>query len=155
MVMLIYVNQPQALQKKTNEWITTTHKESQVEVISYFFHTPVCLNCIAIVVQEHEKKMVLLNTKNNQGLTSWDDGMDILEQHQVVCTMKLWYQKLFMGNYKEGEVLKLLPQKLEYVYIIVNIFVNTQSILKIIASKCNVFNGLCLCKKNITTMFKL
>ena len=41
----------------------------------------------------------------------------------------------------------VLPHKLEYVYIIVNIFVNMQSILKIIAAKCNVFNGLCLCKK--------
>ena len=52
-----------------------------------------------------------------------------------------------MGNFKEGGVLMVLPQKLEYVYIIVNIFVNTQSILKIIASKCNVFNGLCLFKE--------
>ena len=43
----------------------------------------------------------------------------------------------------------VLPQKLEYVYIIVNIFVNTQLILKIIASKCNVFNGLCLCRKTL------
>ena len=75
--------------------------------------------------------------------------MDILEQHQVLCTMKLWYQKIFMGNFKEGGVLMVLPQKLEYVYIIVNIFVNTQSILKILASKYDVFNGLCLCKKTL------
>ena len=33
--------------------------------------------------------------------------------------MKLWYQKIYMGNPNEGGV---LPQKLEYVYIIVNIF---------------------------------
>ena len=38
----------------------------------------------------------------------------------------------------------VLPQKLDNVFIIVNIFVNTQSILKIIVSTCNVFNGLCL-----------
>ena len=40
----------------------------------------------------------------------------------------------------------VLPKNLEYVYIIVNIFVNTQSILKILVSKRNGFNGLCLCK---------
>ena len=107
----------------------------------------------SLIVQEHEfENLVSFNTKSNQGLTSWDDGMDIQEQHQVVCrpTMKLWYQKIFMGNFKEGGVLMVLPQKLEYVglYIIVNIFVNTQSILKIIASKCNVFKGSCLCKKH-------
>ena len=28
--------------------------------------------------------------------------MDILEQHQVVCTMKLWYQIIFMGDFKQG-----------------------------------------------------
>ena len=39
-------------------------------------------------------------------------------------------------------------------YIIFNIFVNRQSILMIIASKCNVFNGLCLCK-TLQTMLKL
>ena len=39
--------------------------------------------------------------------------------------------------------------------IIVNIFVNTQSILKILASTCNGFSGLCLCKKNITTNFEV
>ena len=43
----------------------------------------------------------------------------------------------------------VLPQELEYVYILVNIFVNTQSILKVIVLKCNVFNGLCLCKKKL------
>ena len=43
----------------------------------------------------------------------------------------------------------ILPHKLDYVYIIGNIFVNTQSILKIIASKCNVFNDLCLCEKTL------
>ena len=47
----------------------------------------------------------------------------------------------------------VLPQKLKYVYIIVNIFVNTQSILKILVSNYNVFNGLYFCK-NITTMFR-
>ena len=31
-------------------------------------------------------------------------------------------------------------EKMKYVYIIGNIFVNTQSILKILAPKCNVFN---------------
>ena len=75
--------------------------------------------------------------------------MNILEQHQVVCTIKLWYQKLFMGNFKVEGVLMVLPQKLEYVHIIINIFVNTKSIFKIIASKCNVFNGLCLCEKTL------
>ena len=90
-----------------------------------------------IIVQEHElENLVSFNTKSNQGLTSWDDGMDILKQHQVVCTIKLWYQARFMGHFKEGGgVLMVLPQKLEYVYIIANIFVNTQSILKILASK--------------------
>ena len=82
-------------------------------------------------------------------MTIWNDGMDILEQHQVVCTMKLWYQKVFMGNFKEGGCIDGITSKLEYVYIIVNIFVNTRIILKIIASKCNVFNGLCLCKKTL------
>ena len=58
-----------------------------------------------------------------------------------------------MGNFKTGGALMVLPQKLKYVYIIVNIFANTQSILKILASKRNVFNGLYLCT-NITTMFR-
>ena len=45
------------------------------------------------IVQEDEfENLVLFNTKSNQGLTIWDDGMSILEEHQVVCTMKLWYQ---------------------------------------------------------------
>ena len=44
-----------------------------------------------IIVQEHEfENLVSFNTKSNQGLTSWDDGMNILAQHQV------------MGNFKEG-----------------------------------------------------
>ena len=43
--------------------------------------------------------------------------MVILQQHQVVCTIKLWYRKIFMGNFKEGGVLMVLPQKLDYVYI--------------------------------------
>ena len=53
-----------------------------------------------------------------------------------------------MGNVKEGGVLMVLPQKLEYVYRIVNIFVNTQSMLKILASKRNNINGLFPCKKH-------
>ena len=28
--------------------------------------------------------------------------MNILEQHQVVCTIKLGYKKIFKGNFKEG-----------------------------------------------------
>ena len=36
----------------------------------------------------------------------------------------------------------VLPKKFEYLYRIVNIFVNMQSILKILASKYNGFNGL-------------
>ena len=45
------------------------------------------------IVQEHEfGNLVSFNTKSNQGLTIWDDGMNILEQHQAVCTIKLWYQ---------------------------------------------------------------
>ena len=92
-----------------------------------------------IIVQEHEfENLVSFNTKSNQGLTSWDDGMDILAQHQVMCTMKLWYQNIVMGNFKEGGFIDGITLKLECVYIIVNIFVNTQSILKIIESKCNV-----------------
>ena len=55
-----------------------------------------------------------------------------------------------MGNFKEGGggALMVLPEQLEYVYIVVNIFVNTQSILMILTSKRNGFNGLCLCKKS-------
>ena len=30
--------------------------------------------------------------------------MNILEQHQVVCTMELWYQKICMGHFKEWGV---------------------------------------------------
>ena len=91
------------------------------------------------------------NTKSNQGLTSWDDGMDILEQHQGVCTMKLWYQKIFMGNFKEGwggGCIDGITSKIGICMHNCQIFVNTQSILQIIASKCNVFNGLFLCKKH-------
>ena len=45
----------------------------------------------------------------------------------------------------------VLPQKLEYVYIIGNIFVNTQSMLNIIASKCNFLMVLCK-KMNVQVM---
>ena len=56
---------------------------------------------IDIIVQEHEfENLVSFSTKSNQGLTSWDDGTDILKQRQVVCTMR--YQKIFMSNSKEG-----------------------------------------------------
>ena len=48
-----------------------------------------------------------------------------------------------MGDFREGSVLTVLPKKLVYVYIIANIFVNTQSILNILATKRNGFNGLC------------
>ena len=41
------------------------------------------------------------NKNKNKGLTSWDDGMNILEQHQLQ-TMNLWYQEIFMGNLREG-----------------------------------------------------
>ena len=55
------------------------------------------------VVQEHEfENLVLFNTKSNQCLTRWDDGMDILEQHQVVCTMKWWYQHIFKAILRKG-----------------------------------------------------
>ena len=40
----------------------------------------------------------------------------------------------------EGVYCMVLPEKLKYVYIIGNIFVNSRSILKILASKSNVFN---------------
>ena len=47
----------------------------------------------------------------------------------------------------------VLPLKLVYVhvdlYIIVNIFVNTQSILTILTPKRNGFDGLCLCKNTL------
>ena len=59
--------------------------------------------------------------------------MNILEQRQVVCTIKLWYRNIFTGNFRVGGVLMVLPQKLEYVHIIINIVVNEISILKIIA----------------------
>ena len=64
--------------------------------------------------------------------------MNILELHQVglVCTMKCIY-----------------CTKLEYVYIIVNICVNQQSILNILASKRNGYNGFCLCKKTLQQCF--
>ena len=63
-------------------------------------------------------------------------------------TMKMWYQQIFMGDFMVGGVLMVLLQKLDYVYIIVNIFCNTHSILKILASKRNNFalffyHGIC------------
>ena len=65
--------------------------------------------------------------------------MNILEQQQVLC--RPYNKKIFVENFRVGGGgLMVLPQKFEYVYIIVNIFfVNTQSILKILASKCYVF----------------
>ena len=62
--------------------------------------------------------------------------MIILEQHhhsvynQIVVSKNIYWQFWVKG----GGVLMVLPQKLHHVYIIVNIFVNTQSILKNIAS---------------------
>ena len=62
--------------------------------------------------------------------------MNILEKHQVVCTIKLWYQKhvwtILRYAWCIGDIASVIGI---YIYINVNIFVNTQSILKIIASK--------------------
>ena len=71
--------------------------DSQLETANVRRYTPL------VIVQEHEfQNLISFNTKINQGLTSWDDGIVILDQHQVVCTIKLWYQKIFMDNFKEG-----------------------------------------------------
>ena len=51
---------------------------------------------VVCVVHENESEnLVSFNTNSSQGLTVWDDGMDILEQH-VVCKIKLWYVIIFM-----------------------------------------------------------
>ena len=44
----------------------------------------------------------------------------------------------------------VLQEKNRYVYIIGNIFVNTQSILKILAPKCNVLNVYYICRKTLS-----
>ena len=31
--------------------------------------------------------------------------MDLVVQPQAVCAIKLWYQKMFMGNFKVGGIL--------------------------------------------------
>ena len=107
---------------------------------------------ITSIVQEHESEnLVSFNTKNNQGLTNWDGGMKILEQHQVVCIIKLWYQKIFMGNFRVGGCINdttseigLCIHNCQYVNMSIR-----NPILKIIASKCNDINGLCLRKKTL------
>ena len=62
--------------------------------------------------------------------------MNLLEQPQVVCTIKLWYQLFFRGRFGVGGI----TRKIEVCVIIGNIFVNTQSILMIVAPKRYVFN---------------
>ena len=45
-----------------------------------------------VLVQELESEnLVSFNTKS--------DGMNILEQHQEVCTIKLWYQENVYGQF--------------------------------------------------------
>ena len=66
--------------------------------------------------------------------------MYLVKQPQVVCTIKLWYQLFFRGHFRVGVYCMASHEKMEYVYIIDSIFVNTQSILKILAPKRNVFN---------------
>ena len=46
-------------------------------------------------------------------------------------------------------------EKMKYVYIIGNIFVNTQSFLKILAPKCNVFNVYYICRKTSLQVMKV
>ena len=100
------------------------------------------------IVQEHEfENLVSFNTKSNQGLTSWDDGMDILEQHQVVCTIKLWYQKIFMGNFKEGACIDGTTSKIGICTHNCQYLCQYAIFFKILALKRNGFKGLCLCKK--------
>ena len=53
-----------------------------------------------VLVQELESEyLVSFNTKSNRGLTGQDDGINILEQHQEVCTIKLWYQENVYGQF--------------------------------------------------------
>ena len=48
--------------------------------------------------------------------------MNTLEQPQVVCTMKLWYQFFFRGHFRVGEGNCIVSQeKLKYVCIVGNI----------------------------------
>ena len=70
--------------------------------------------------------------------------MDLLVQPQVVCTIKLWYQKIFIGNFLVGGVYCMaLPKALEC------IIGNIPSTFKCLAPTrtCKVFNGLYLCEK--------
>ena len=50
--------------------------------------------------------------------------MNILERHQVVCTMRFCHQKICMGNFMVaggGGVLMVRPKKLVNIYIIVQL----------------------------------
>ena len=51
-----------------------------------------------IIVQEHESEnLVSLNTKSNQGLTRWDDGMslaDVLLSRHMYFSIICWEIKL-------------------------------------------------------------
>ena len=63
--------------------------------------------------------------------------MNLLEQPQVVFTIKLWYQLFFRGHFRVGVYCMVSQEKLKYVCIIGNIFANIQSIF---VPKRNVFN---------------
>ena len=80
-------------------------------------------------------------------MTRLDDSMDLLEQPQVVCTIKLWYKKISIGIVKVWGILYALHKALKHEYIIVNSFVNILSIFKSLEPKRKVFNGLYLYRK--------
>ena len=61
--------------------------------------------------------------------------MNLLEQPQVVCTINLWYHYFFRGHFRVGVYCIVSQENLKYVCTSGNIFVNTQSILKILAPK--------------------
>ena len=66
--------------------------------------------------------------------------MNTLEQPQVVCTIKLWYQLFFSGHFRVGEGNCIVSQKNEVCVHNWQYLVNIQSILMILAPKRNVFN---------------
>ena len=74
--------------------------------------------------------------------------MDLVVQPQVVCAIKLWYQKMFMGilRYIVWHCLKHWSMS---TYIIGHIFVYILSNFKSLPSKRKVFNCLCVCRKTL------
>ena len=65
------------------------------------------------VEQHKQKKRIYLNAKSKQDLSCYVDSMDLLEQPQVVCTIKVLHQLFLGGIFLIGGELYGITRKIE------------------------------------------